>query len=1023
MSLNTRRAPARLQHIDQNLPTYFIIEFPPQHIVEKAFLEIDEDMAAPYIPPTIIDATIREFLKPTKATTIDDRVEIPVFSILAKNTRLVFTIPKSIRSIPYTLKSLLDWSRYDLNLVPVAIPPPQVISGTARVKPFLLHIHTDELQIVTDELDQTTGRRKMQPFNLKTDKFEESEVHLNGPGKPRPVETYIEAPYGLVLSPNKFAGWAHSIQPVSQKSGRIELWHTRLGIKKPDGVEEIYDYNRTMRAVWMENYNRDHAPSDNLPFRTSLTKRDLWELVKLTTDFRGWENRIIQANRLMLSSLGAWLNLRYAYDVPDPKHSGLTLEEWRHIASMGRDQYVRVVYRGYLLPFGFPASLIRITERKFKNIDGKNIAALFQRMYVVVRHPEISYKEQDQKHEGRLNPFKKIKVTTLVTPNLGNPILSEVPGLGQSAFWPRDTNNKDFNFHIIAEDGDGQRCEFALPLLFIDDSTASNPLILNDKIINEYNKEDKNKARRICNLFEQKVALAKSTSPTSLDTTYAIKSIKFGLEKPEEGKVLPPQALQCFPKITIAEIYDAGMKQLAGAEKAVTISYHQTYLEKGFSGNNKDAEVFAQLEESASLTFGADKCGGIVTPNLNLIGFSRKFGPLGGMSKDSLDTLAGATTEPEFDPSDYFAGSNAKLLGGIDLGEIITNSFVGTNGPNLPQVRTTPIYAGNIKTASPESSKTILTWNPDIKESNNKVFKPNPGSKLSIETTIITSKKDSDSSYTIDGSLTDFKVDLLGFVIVNFRSFTFHAEKGKKLDVSPNIDGVEFDGPLKFVNELRNYLPISGTGLGVDVMPAGVAIGSTLSIPTIGLGAMTIQNIAFNAGLNLPFTGEPARLRFAFCKREHPFILTIYGLGGGGFFSLNLGLDGVELLEASLEFGASVALDIGVASGEVHIMAGIYYKWDRTQGAILEGYLRLGGELDVLGIVSVSVEFYMALAYSSEGDKVWGEASLTVNIRIAFFRKSVSLKVRREFADPERIKFELYMPKEVWEEEYCTAFA
>ena len=251
----------------------------------------------------------------------------------------------------------------------------------------------------------------------------------------------------------------------------------------------------------------------------------------------------------------------------------------------------------------------------------------------------------------------------------------------------------------------------------------------------------------------------------------------------------------------------------------------------------------------------------------------------------------------------------------------------------------------------------------------------------------------------------------------------FHVSKGKKLTVDPNVSGVEFRGPLKFVEELQQYLPISGTGFDVDVTPEGATLASTLSIPSIGLGVMTVQNIALSSGLNLPFSGEAARLRFAFCTREHPFILTIYGLGGGGFFGLNLGLDGVESLEASLEFGASVALDLGVASGEVHIMAGIYYKWDQAIGAILEGYLRLGGELDVLGLVSVSVEFYMALVYSSAGNKVWGEASLTVQIRIAFFRKSVSLKVRREFADPPRISFHQYMSQHAWEEEYCTAFA
>lgn len=34
--------------------------------------------------------------------------------------------------------------------------------------------------------------------------------------------------------------------------------------------------------------------------------------------------------------------------------------------SLGRDHYVRVVYAGYLMPFGHAASLIKVTERKFE---------------------------------------------------------------------------------------------------------------------------------------------------------------------------------------------------------------------------------------------------------------------------------------------------------------------------------------------------------------------------------------------------------------------------------------------------------------------------------------------------------------------------------------------------------------------------------------------------------------------------------------------------------------------------------
>ena len=62
---------------------------------------------------------------------------------------------------------------------------------------------------------------------------------------------------------------------------------------------------------------------------------------------------------------------------------------------------------------------------------------------------------------------------------------------------------------------------------------------------------------------------------------------------------------------------------------------------------------------------------------------------------------------------------------------------------------------------------------------------------------------------------------------------------------------------------------------------------------------MTLQNISLGAGLNIPFGGDPVRLRFAFCERARPFHLLIYIFGGGGFFGIDLGADGVEKLEAS----------------------------------------------------------------------------------------------------------------------------
>ena len=71
----------------------------------------------------------------------------------------------------------------------------------------------------------------------------------------------------------------------------------------------------------------------------------------------------MDVNLLMLSSLGSWLDTRGAWEFPQPR--GLSVEEWRHRATLGRDHYVRVVYAGFLMPFGHRASVIKITERQF----------------------------------------------------------------------------------------------------------------------------------------------------------------------------------------------------------------------------------------------------------------------------------------------------------------------------------------------------------------------------------------------------------------------------------------------------------------------------------------------------------------------------------------------------------------------------------------------------------------------------------------------------------------------------------
>jgi hypothetical protein len=153
------------------------------------------------------------------------------------------------------------------------------------------------------------------------------------PSQPATTHTAIEAPYRLIVSPNRLNGWAHRKDPgQSQKTGRIELWHSRLGMRRQDGsVDERQRAGRTIRAIWYTDQKFSNADKSDYskvpvhehdPFRLSLDSFDRHNLVHLSSNFRlnnpnggSFIPRPVDVNRFMLSSLGAWMNVRGAWDV------------------------------------------------------------------------------------------------------------------------------------------------------------------------------------------------------------------------------------------------------------------------------------------------------------------------------------------------------------------------------------------------------------------------------------------------------------------------------------------------------------------------------------------------------------------------------------------------------------------------------------------------------------------------------------------------------------------------------------
>jgi hypothetical protein len=298
---------------------------------------------------------------------------------------------------------------------------------------------------------------------------------------------------------------------------------------------------------------------------------------------------------------------------------------------------------------------------------------------------------------------------------------------------------------------------------------------------------------------------------------------------------------------------------------------------------------------------------------------------------------------------------------------------------------------------------------------------------LTIDTTIEALLAGGTPQATVEGHMKDFNLQLAEVIELKFKTFDFTAPAGKKLDVNVALadDPIEFLGDLSFINELRRIIPSDGfqDPPFIELSPDGVTAGYSLAVPSVGVGVFSIENIKLSAALTLPFVSGPLRFRFAFSERDNPFLITVSLLGGGGFFGISVGPDGVELLEASLEVGANVSIDVVVASGNVHIMAGVYLKLDfSSSSSQLTGFLRAGGSLSVLGLISASIEFYLGFTYYfGPPCKIAGEATVTIEVHVLFFSASVQATLRREFADPRISVKDLLGPAD-WKT-YCEAFA
>jgi hypothetical protein len=1065
---------------DRARPALLIVHFPAQTIFEEAFFEQPKPSDNP--APVQDDAKNDPREAPAAPGLPQPGAPGTTKFKLGAQTRLVFRVPADAR-IPYTIEGVLDWSSFELVVTPAAdVPfgataPPEALTirepredETTLQLPFRLHLsptHASGWEHATGLVDHG-GRTEMWHTRLvaraddgtTTSLDDEHTIGLRavwspdyvaGQKVPPPTDSGLPGAiaamntadrHQIVILTSAFVGWAEtetkafvpepihaSMVMLSPLGGWLRShgkWNPPARIKPQryrfprfDEILKARDFARPLTEPPIEQ--EPGAPAADIGERDVFVEDQVHPV--LDVEHQPTKAFVYKGTDLITTIDPA----RFAiarYDVDEGTR--LDLSQWVHLAAQGRDHYVRIVYEGNLCDTGHRAALVKVTERRFETLPGGSepIAFLRQYMYIVIREPEKVYANEGLAYGGLGLPFKRIRLTTLVTAHIDYPYKiqgsnpayvppGEITGTDKS-FWIT-IGGQPFMFHGIAEDVHGNLVDFAKAMVFVPFSETAFA-----SIQAEVTSADGRK-KLAANVPGQKIAFAVNDPASTKDnTSFVASSFMLGNEGTTRDTFFKPNLFK-------ADVTIPAVEALTGSSTPTSIAYVQEYLDKGFTDAAFNASgAFAKVIEMTGTTlvdadsnaaFNAAQAGGFATPQLGVTNLTRDLGPLGGKLADALGNA--------FNPADVFPKGTATLFGVFDLADLVDAVSASGDAPRMTVDR---------------SGTTIISkldWSSKVKDINVGLveFKPGNGTKFDVHIEIRMEIGGVAGSSTINGKLGSFELIFLESLDIHFTSFTFKSASGSKTDVNVALNDqtpVEFIGDLKFVEGLRQLIPpgVFGDGVSIDLIqnPLGVKAGLAISLPPAAVGVFSLKNIAFAAGLTVPFIDGKPVAEFSFARRDAQFLLAVLIFGGGGFFHVEVDTDGMKMLEAAFEFGATAALDIGVASGEVHIMAGIYFKIEKKAPAndlvaTLSGYLRCGGSLCVLGIVRISVEFCLSFTYYSDIDKAKGRATLTVEVEVLCFSKSVELTVERAFGGSGDPTFEQMMPvPELWAE-YTEAFA
>jgi hypothetical protein len=745
----------------------------------------------------------------------------------------------------------------------------------------------------------------------------------------------IEILYGLIVSAVARSGGqvvaSHPTLPVASRSSVVGLWQTQLRAGNAQGPDARL-FLKPLRAPLGLDPNFDFG----FGVDSSATMPPMLETHRVQILRHSAQEGLPKVTRLNLSALGGTLQASAVWSD----------FEWDHDLSMGRDQEIRFLSKGTLYPFGHRATFLEMTRRGFAEPPPHHHeppprishAGLHVQRDLFVTEP-VRAAVKDDARLTRQFPFDEVEILERRFGGIAQPgdSLSFVPQLeqfGQPLLFP---------LRCAHSSGD---VFFSVPLVFVPDFATAPDLPTLAGLWQAHSK---------IALPGIAIDLVRSAgSPPMSCDVQEVHAFKLGGVRHTDG---------FRPVITEFEAELPAVRALlAGSNSRTTLVFNEAFRDLGNLG-----EPFRPLAPIAiDFAEHPERSGALISPKFTADVISRSLGPVPKIAAAGLDQSALSAFE------------GATLLG-LPLTTLIDIASAGA--PRLP-----PKIVPVLENGKPVGGH--MEWILQLKSAG--PLKADTSTKLTL--TVETSPVKSETTCRLEHFSYELPPGPGKLLTLNFGAVVFTQKPGSPIDLQIIDLSLAFSGALALLQDLAQEVQrlLGPRGPGVTATPDGIIAAYSLGIPSVSCGTFVLRNVAIHLGVNVPFSNRPVTASVGFGSRDNPFGLTVLGLGGGGYIDVRVGGVGLIGFEASLEFGALVEINFVIVSAEVHAFGGVRFtKLDGT--IVLEAFIRIGGSVDVLGLVSVSVELLVQLSYDPQRNRLIGHASIVVEVDLTLFSESVTL--------------------------------